>query len=193
MAGANGVFPKPFESDSRYDHLDVTLRSGDLMRLDVGCECEHYQGGLGRTIPISGRYTEEQKEVWNIFVAAYHKVANEMKEGLTEDQAFEIWRSELQRQGEAAKTSLAKEAVANWSERKNVPYWQMHTMNLDAGYIEGPLRAGMVIDFEPIASIGGQGYYLEDMYLIGKTGAEVLTPGVPYSAEEIEAFLAPKQ
>jgi len=126
MAGANGVFPKPFESDSRYDHLDVTLRSGDLMRLDVGCECEHYQGGLGRTIPISGRYTEEQKEVWNIFVAAYHKVANEMKEGLTEDQAFEIWRSELQRQGEAAKTSLAKEAVANWSERKNVPYWQMH-------------------------------------------------------------------
>ena len=193
MAGANGVFPKPFESDSRYDHLDATLRSGDLMRLDVGCECEHYQGDLGRTIPISGRYTEEQREVWNIFVTAYHKVANEMKEGLTEDQAFEIWRSELWRQGEAAKTSLAKEAVANWSERKNVPYWQMHTMNLDAGYIEGPLRAGMVIDFEPIASIGGQGYYLEDMYLVGKTGAEVLTPGVPYSAEEIEVFLAPKQ
>ena len=51
----------------------------------------------------------------------------------------------------------------------------------------------MVIDFEPIASIGGQGYYLEDMYLIGKTDAKVLTPGVPYSAEEIEAFLAPKQ
>lgn len=52
----------------------------------------------------------------------------------------------------------------------------MHTMNLGAGYIEGPLRAGMVIDFEPIVSIAGQGYYLEDMYLIGKTGAEVLTP-----------------
>ena len=113
-----------------------------------------------------------------------------MKEGLTEDQAFEIWRSELQRQGEAAKSSLAKEAVANWSERKNVPYWQMHTMNLGAGYIEGPLRAGMVIDFEPIVSIGGQGYYLEDMYLISKTGAELLTPGVPYTAEEIETFLA---
>ena len=115
-----------------------------------------------------------------------------MKEGLTEDQVFDIWRSELQRKGEAAKTSLAKEAVANWSERKNVPYWQMHTMNLGAGYIEGPLRAGMVIDFEPIVSIAGQGYYLEDMYLIGETGAEVLTPGLPYSAEEIESFLASK-
>ena len=193
MAGANGVFPKPFEADSRYDHLDATLRAGDLMRLDVGCEWEHYQGDLGRTIPVSGRYTEEQREVWNIFVAAYRKVASEIKDGLTEDQAFEIWRSELLREGATAKTSLAKEAATNWSDRKNVPHWQMHTMNLDAGYIEGSLRAGMVIDFEPIASIGGQGYYLEDMYLVGKSGAEVLTPGVPYFAEEIEASLAAKQ
>src|SRR5262249_54879009 len=48
MAGANGVFPRPFESLSRYDHLDTTLRAGDLMRLDVGCEWGHYQGDLGR-------------------------------------------------------------------------------------------------------------------------------------------------
>jgi len=71
------------------------------------------------------------------------------------------------------------------------PYWQMHTMNLDAGYIEGPLRAGMVIDFEPIASIGGRG-------TISKTctwpqdGATVMTRGLPYTAEEMEAFLAQK-
>jgi Xaa-Pro aminopeptidase len=162
------------------------------MRLDVGCEWEHYQGDLGRTIPVSGRYSEEQREVWNTFVAAYQKAANEMREGLTADEVFEIWRWELRRQGKSAKTSLAKEAVANWSERKNVPYWQMHTMNLDAGYIEGTLRAGMVVDFEPIASIAGQGYYLEDMYLISKTGAEVLTRGVPSTAAEIETFLASK-
>jgi Xaa-Pro aminopeptidase len=43
------------------------------------------KGDLGRTIPVSGRYTEEQREVWNIFVAAYLKVASEIKEGLTED------------------------------------------------------------------------------------------------------------
>ena len=141
------------------------------------------------TARVSRRYTEEQREVWNIFVSAYQKVASEMKEGFTEGQAFEIWRSELRRQGEAAKTSLAKEAVANWSERKNVPYWQMHTMNLGAGYIEGALRAGMVIDFEPIASIGGQGYYLEDMYLINKTGAEVLTRGSPILPKRSRNFL----
>jgi Xaa-Pro aminopeptidase len=71
-----------------------------------------------------------------------------------------------------------------------VPYWQVHTMNLDAGFVDGPLRAGMTIDFEPIASIGGQGYYLEDMFLITKDSAERLTPVVPYSADEIEAVMA---
>jgi Xaa-Pro aminopeptidase len=192
MAGANSVFPKPFESESRYDHLDSWMQSGDLVRLDVGCEWHHYQGDLGRTIPVSGHFSEEQREVWNIFVAAYRAVAHELKDGLTEDDAFDIWKDELLRHREPAKCRLAQQAVATWSERKNVPYWQMHTMNLDAGYIEGPLRAGMVIDFEPIASIGGQGYYLEDMYLIREDGATVMTPGLPCTAEEIEAFLARK-
>lgn len=190
MSGANGVFPKPFESDSRYDHLDSRLQPGDLVRLDVGCEWNHYQGDLGRTIPVSGRFTDEQREVWNIFVAAYRAVARELKEGLTEEQCFEIWRTELLSHRDSAKSPLAQQAIASWSDRKNVPYWQMHTMNLDAGYIEGPLRAGMVIDFEPIASIGGQGYYLEDMYYIRKDGATVLTPGLPYTAVEIEAGMA---
>jgi Xaa-Pro aminopeptidase len=168
------------------------MRSGDLVRLDVGCEWQHYQGDLGRTIPVSGHFSDEQREVWNIFVAAYQSVARELKEGLSEDDAFKIWKKELLRHRESAKCFLAQRAIETWSERKNVPYWQMHTMNLDAGYIEGPLRAGMVIDFEPIASIGGQGYYLEDMYLIRKDGATVMTHGLPYTAEEMEAFLAQK-
>jgi Xaa-Pro aminopeptidase len=168
------------------------MQFGDLVRLDVGCEWQHYQGDLGRTIPVSSHFSDEQREVWNIFVAAYQSVRRELKEGLTETSAFEIWKNELLRHRESVKSLLAQRAIETWSERKNVPYWQMHTMNLDAGSIEGPLRAGMVIDFEPIASIGAQGYYLEDMYLIRKDGATVMTPGLPYTAEEIEAFLAQK-
>jgi Xaa-Pro aminopeptidase len=58
-----------------------------------------------------------------------------------------------------------------------------------AGFPVGPLRQGTTINFEPIASIDGQGFFLEDMYLITKDGAELLTPGGPYSAEEIEAAM----
>ena len=47
MAGDNAIFPRPFTSLARYDHLNQNMRSGDLVRLDVGCEQDHYMGDLG--------------------------------------------------------------------------------------------------------------------------------------------------
>ena len=112
-----------------------------------------------------------------------------LREGTTVDQVFEAWRSELLNHRSSAKTSVAQHAIDKWSKRENVPFWGPHTINLDAGNIDGPLRTGMTIAFEPIAEIGGQDYYLEDMFLITRNGAELLTPRVPYSAEEIEAAM----
>ena len=189
MGGANGVFPKPFDSFTRYDHLDAVLQRGDLVRLDVGCEWQHYQGDLGRTVPVSGHYSEEQREIWNMFVAAYLAGVKELRPGNTEERVFDAWKAELLRHRAFVKSPLAKQAIETWNDRKNVPYWQIHTSNLDTGSIDGGLRVGMVIDFEPIVSIGGQGYYLEDMFLITEAGSELLTPGVPYTAEEIEAAM----
>jgi len=189
MSGTNGVFPRPFASVARYDHLDQSMQAGDLVRLDVGCEWEHYQGDLGRTVPVSGHYTDDQRETWNIFVAAYHAGVKALRDGVTPDQVFDAWRSELVARRPAAKSALAKEAIDSWSKKENDRYWQLHTMNLDAGRVPGNLRAGMTIDFEPIVSVGGQGYYLEDMFLITAQGAENLTPGVPYTAEEIETAM----
>jgi Xaa-Pro aminopeptidase len=189
MAGTNSVFPNPFTSMTRYDHLNAVMKAGDLVRLDVGCEWNYYGGDLGRTVPVSGRYSADQREIWNIFVSAYHAGTKSLREGATQDQVFEVWRSELLRYRESAGSSLARQAVDEWSKRDKVPYWEIHTVNLDTGRVGGPLRAGETIAFEPIASIGGQGYYLEDMFLVTKDGADLLTPGVPYSADEIEAMM----
>jgi len=189
MAGKNGVFPTPFTSGARYDNLNAVMNAGDLVRLDVGCEWNHYGGDLGRTVPVSGRYSTDQREIWNIFVSAYHAGAKSLREGATQDQVFEVWSAELLRQRQSAGSSIAKQAIEEWSKREKVPYWAVHTTNLGPGRVGGSLRAGTTIDFEPIASIGGQGYYLEDMYLIHKEGAELLTPGVPYSADEMEAAI----
>jgi Xaa-Pro aminopeptidase len=189
MSGDTAVFPRPFTSLARYDHLDQNMRSGDLVRLDVGCEWDHYIGDLGRTVPVSGHYNDDQRETWNIFVAAYRAGALAIRDGATVDQIFDAWRTELLRHRASAKTSMAQRAIDSWSDRKNVPYWQVHTTNLLAGFPDGPLRAGTTINFEPIASIDGQGFFLEDMYLLTKNGAELLTPGVPYSADEIEAAM----
>jgi Xaa-Pro aminopeptidase len=189
MAGNNSVFPRPFLSLIRYDHLNSIMQSGDLVRLDVGCESNHYQGDLGRTVPVSGHFTADQRETWNIFVAAYHAGAQALREGVTVEAVFQAWRAELMAHQASAKSSLAQRAIATWSQKDGTPFWQVHTINLVAGRPSGPLRANTTVAFEPIASMDGQGYYLEDMYLITKTGAELLTPGVPYSAEEIESAM----
>jgi Xaa-Pro aminopeptidase len=189
MAGKNAVFPRPFVSFVRYDHLNAAMHPGELVRLDVGCEWEHYQGDLGRTVPVSGKYSDDQRETWNIFVAAYQAGVKSLREGTSADQVFDTWRAELLRHRESAKSDLARRAIDAWSQRENVRYWQLHTINLDAGHVGGPLHAGTTVAFEPIASMDGQGFYLEDMFLITKDGAELLTPGVPYTAEEIEAAM----
>jgi Xaa-Pro aminopeptidase len=189
MSGDNAVFPRPFTSLARYDHLDQIMRSGELVRLDVGCEWDHYMGDLGRTVPVSGHYNDDQRETWNIFVAAYRAGAVAIRDGVTVDQIFDAWRTELVRHRASAKTLMAQRAIDSWSDRKNVPFWQVHTTNLLAGFPDEPLRAGTTINFEPIASMDGQGFFLEDMYLITKGGAELLTPGVPYTADEIEAAM----
>lgn len=189
MSGDNAVFPRPFASLARYHHLDQSMRSGDLVRLDVGCEWDHYIGDLGRTVPVSGRYDDSQRETWNLFAAAYRVAARALRDGVTVNQVFDAWRGELLRHRPSAKSLLAQRAIDSWSDRNNVPYWQVHTTNLIAALPIGPLKEGTTINFEPIASIDGQGFFLEDMYLITKGGSELLTPGVPYSADEIEAAM----
>jgi Xaa-Pro aminopeptidase len=189
MTGPNAVFPRPMWSVVRYDHLNSTLQAGELIRFDIGCEWAHYGGDLGRTLPVSGRYTPEQREIWNMLVDAYRAAVRVLREGTTEDQVFAAWRDELLRHRDSVKSPLAKRAIDSWVERSKVPHWQIHTMNFDAGSVGGILRAGMVIDFEPIVSIDQLGFYLEDMFLITKDGAEDITPGIPFTADEIEAAM----
>jgi len=189
MAGENAIVNRAFTSRGRYDHLNSTLRPGDLVRLEVGCESDHYQGDLGRTVPVSGRFTPDQRETWDIFVAAYRAGVAALRDGVTAGQVFERWRDELLRHRAAARTSLAQRAIDSWSQPQNVPFWQIHTTNLVFGHPTGPLQAGTTANFEPAASIDGQGYYLEDMFLITHDGAELLTPGVPSTADEIESAM----
>jgi len=187
MSGETAVFPAPPSSDARYDHLNRPMKSGDLVRLDVGCEKDHYGGDLGRTVPVSGHYDPGQRETWEIFVAAYLTAARTIRSGATVNQVFDTWSQELKRHLSTAQTKLAKDAIRLWIDRKNVPYWQIHTTNLLAWSAPEPFKVGTTINFEPIATVDGQAFFIEDMYVITKQGSQILTPGAPYSADQIEA------
>ena len=87
-------------------------------------------------------------------------------------------------------TETARRALQRWSKRESVPHWQIRTTGLNAGNVQPSLPEGMVLAFEPIASIAAEAYFLEDVYLVTKDGAEILLPGLPTTAEKLEAMLA---
>ena len=111
---------------------------------------------------------------------------------MTSDAVFSASLSEVRRRQSALATPLGKKAADVLLGADGLKFWGIHGVGLEAG--EGSpktLAAGMVVAFEPIFSVDGQGFYLEDMILVTKEGHEILTPGLPYTAGEIERATRP--
>lgn len=192
MAGPNAVFPKLYHQFAHdYRHLDRILVNGELVRLDIGCDVDHYNGDVGRTVPVSGTFTRGQREVVDLLAEAYRAGLSEIRDGVPVDT---IVQAALRRVAELAgsmETDLGKQAVAHLLSPDGGRYFFVHSQGLASS--EGSfdiLRRGMVVCWEPIFAVDGQGFYLEDMLLVTETGYELLTPNLPYTAAEIEAFMA---
>jgi len=187
MAGENSAFPAPFESLADYRHLNRVMKAGEVARVDVGCDMDHYKGDVGRTAPVSGRFDAGQRETWELLVAAYRAGLATFRDGVTRDAVFAACLAEVRRRQPSLTTPLGRKAAEILLGKDGLVWWEIHGVGLDSA--EGmpeTLKAGMTVDFEPIFSVDGQGFYLEDMILVTPTGYEILTPGLPYSADEIE-------
>ncbi len=192
MTGPNSAFPTPFESLVDYRHLDRAMRPGEVARVDVGCDADHYKGDVGRTAPVSGRFDAGQRETWELLIAAYRAGLALFKHGARRDDVFAASLTEVRRRQPALATPLGRNAAKVLLGEEGFQFWGIHGVGLESA--EGApetLRAGMVVAFEPIFSVDGQGFYLEDMLLVTKDGYEILTAGLPYSADEIERATRP--
>jgi Xaa-Pro aminopeptidase len=187
MTGPASAFPAPFESLVDYRHLNRSMRAGEVARVDVGCDADHYKGDVGRTAPVSGRFDASQRETWELLIAAYRAGLAAFRDGAKRDDVFAASLSEVRRRQPGLATPLGRRAAEVLLAKDGLQFWGIHGVGLEAG--EGTpetLAAGMVVAFEPIFSVEGQGFYLEDMVLVTPKGHEILTPGLPYSADEIE-------
>ena len=187
MTGPKSAFPAPFESLFDYRHLNRAMQAGEVARVDVGCDADHYKGDVGRTAPVSGRFDAGQRETWELLVASYRAGLATIRDGVTPEAVFAASLAEVRRRQPSLATPLGRKAAEVLLGQDGLKYWGIHGVGLDPGE-EPPktLAASMVVAFEPIFSVEGQGFYLEDMVLVTKDGHEILTPGLPYSAEEIE-------
>ena len=187
QTGPNAVFPHTFASFADYRHLNREMEAGELARLDIGCEYGHYDSDVGRTAPVSGTWTEEQGEAWDLLIAGYRGGLEAIRDGVAIDSVRAAFEEAVRRRVPNLRTDLAREASGILLDRAQSPFWQIHGVGLEpAEPVGSVLREGMVVAFEPMFSVRGLGYFLEDLLVVTESGYELLTPGLPYTADEIE-------
>lgn len=187
MSGPNAVFPTPFTALLDPHFLNRVMRAGEIARFDLGCQVDHYVGDVGRTVPVSGSFTPGQAEVIDLLVAVYRAGLATLRDGASIRGLLQASMAEAARRQATMRTTLGRHAAAVISTPGSIPFWQWHGIGLDyAEPLSPALRAGMVLDYEPIFVVDGQGFYMEDMILVTSTGYEILTSGLPNTAAEIE-------
>ncbi|MEO8448595.1 MAG: aminopeptidase P N-terminal domain-containing protein [Gemmatimonadota bacterium] len=190
MSGPTAVFTNLFDSFQDYEHVNRQMQAGEVVRVDVGCQIDHYMGDVGRTAPVSGRFDPGQREAWDLFIAGYRAGLLTIRDGAPARAVFEAATAEIKRLQPGLKTALGRKAAETLLGPGGTGPWELHGVGLDDAEGEPEtLRAGMTVAYELMFAVEGQGYYLEDMIAITKDGHEVLTPGLPYTASEIEAAM----
>ncbi len=191
MSGPNS-FQNLLPLWSDYDHLDRQMHSGEGVFLDIGAEVGYYVSDIGRSAPVSGKFSVEQKELYNAYLPCFLKTEKSIRPGLTQRDLLKICISCAHDELAKAEAPFLKTALSDFvrelESHSSLGHYQ--DMNvLGAGPPDDePLQAGMVFAIEPILYSKQQNFavFLEDVILVTDTGYEVLSLGMPYTVQEVE-------
>lgn len=163
-----------------YNRNDRQMKAGDLVLMDFGGDLDYMCIDITRTWPVSGKFTPEQREAYQIVLTVLKACLEFYRPGVTSQDVKEHVRQVLQQKG------LDSRGLTGGIGH----YVGMATH--DVGPRGIPLEEGMVFAIEPALYYPekGWGIRIEDTVLITADGCEVLTAGVPKEIEEVEALLA---
>ncbi|MCY1406615.1 Xaa-Pro aminopeptidase [compost metagenome] len=194
-----------------YQENDALLKDGDLVLIDAGCEIDCYASDITRTFPVSGRFSPEQKAIYELVLKAQEAAFAVIAPGKHWNHAHEA-TVQVITEG-LVELGLLKGQVQELIDSEAYRAFYMHRaghwlgMDVhDVGeYKVGGqwrvLEPGMALTVEPGIYIGadnqnvakkwrGIGVRIEDDVVVTKQGCEILTSGVPKTVAEIEALMA---
>lgn len=182
-----------------YNQNDQPCRSGDLLLLDVAAQYANYSADLTRTIPVKGRFTRRQKQVYN----AVLRVMRAGIEGAVAGKLLRDWHrdaqalmnEELLDLGLIRASDIKKQAPDRPACFKYFMHGLGHPLGLDVhdvGNTQQPFAPGWVLTVEPGIYIPEEGFgiRLENNVLVTESGPEDLTDSIPVEAEEIEELMS---
>lgn len=174
-----------------YETNRDTCKDGDLILLDLGTKWEGYCSDITRTYPINGKYSERQRQVYDIVLKANREVAKAAKPGMTTVELNDICKKVL------AEGCIELGLIKEESELgKYYMHGVAHHLGIDVHDVtvasNDKLRPGAVITDEPGLYIDEWeiGIRIEDDLLITEDGCKILSEGIMREPDEIEAFMA---
>ncbi|WP_346882425.1 aminopeptidase P family protein [uncultured Algibacter sp.] len=173
--------------------------AGDLILMDVGAEYANYSSDMTRSVPVSGRFSERQKAVYNAVNSVKNKATKMLLPG-TDWAAYhievgKIMTSELLGLGLLDKADIQNENTEWPAYKKYFMHGTSHHMGLDThdyGILTEPMQANMVFTVEPGIYIPEEGFgiRLEDDVVIQEKGEPFnLMRNIPIEADEIEDIM----
>lgn len=202
--GANGCI-------LHYRENDQPLNDGDLLLIDAGCECECYASDITRTFPVNGRFTPEQRAVYEIVLEANLAAIAKVRPGNCWNDphaaAVRVVTQGLRRLGllKGSVAALEREGAYRRYFMHRTGHWLGMDVHDVGDYKVGDqwriLEPGMVLTIEPGIYISAArrgaprrfrniGIRIEDDVLVTRAGAEVLTANLPKDPDEVETAMA---
>lgn len=166
-------------------------KDGDLILLDAGAQVDWYNGDITRTFPVNGKFTERQKEVYNIVLAGHQKVIETIRPGVPFPRLNEVLKEHYLEELKRIGLVETMEDVAKYYYHGVSHYLGAETHDIGR-YMDRNLQAGMVLTVEPGLYIEEWeiGIRIEDDVLVTEDGCEVMTKDLIRTVADIEAFMA---
>ena len=186
------------------------LHKGDLLLIDAGVECDHYAADITRTFPVSGKFSEPQRLLYQLVLDAQAAALERIQPGVAWNKAHEA-SVEVLTKG-LVELGLLKGRVKKLIKDEKYKQFYMHRighwLGMDVHDVGDYrikddwrlLEPGMVLTVEPGLYVPadcdsvdkqwrGIGIRIEDDVLVTREGHEILTHGVPKSIADIEALM----
>lgn len=171
-----------------YGENNCLAHDGDLILFDLGASVNMYCADITRTFPVNGKFSDRQKELYNIVLKGQELVFEHARPGITTRELNKVL---VDFYGE----ELMKIGLINDPSEVSKYYYHgvSHHIGLDCHDLcdYGPLKPGCIISNEPGLYIAEEniGIRIEDDVLITDDGAEWLSPQIIKTVEEIEEFM----
>lgn len=173
-------------------------KDGELILMDFGAEYGGYNADLTRTVPVNGKFTKRQKDVYNTCLRLHRYAASILKPGITiidyTEKVGDEANKEFIKLGLLTKADVKNEDPENRAFRKYLYHGISHHLGVDVhdlGPFRQPLQAGMLLTIEPGIYIEQEqtGIRIENNFWLTKTGNIDLMKNIPIEADDIERLM----